>query len=151
MPFEWLESLTKPLASLLTPIAERVGGSLGHRKPHLYVHFTNPMLWCIAKNGEQEMMQTVCWADINHDHPQHALIIMDIYPQGSRSAKIRASNFVVPPGQTVHEQLASFSVPIKAEKGKPWIGRLILVDQFKRQHKTEKVTFQWAGGAAAPH
>jgi len=75
----------------------------------------------------------------------------DIYPQGSRSAKSRASNFVVLPGQMVHEQLASFSVPIKAEKGKPWIGRLILVDQFKKQYKTEKVTFQWAGGATAPH
>jgi hypothetical protein len=148
MSFEWLENLTKPLASLLTPIAERVGGSLGHRKPHLYVHFTHPLVWCIAGNAGQEMMQTVCWADINHDDLQHALIITDIYPQGSRSSKIRASNFIVPPGQMAHEQLASFSVPIITEKGKPWVGRLILVDQFKRQHKTETVTFQWVGGAA---
>ena len=59
------------------------------------------------------------WANINHDHPQHALIITDIYPQGPSSARMRASNFVVPPGQMVHEQLASFSVPIKAEKGRP--------------------------------
>jgi hypothetical protein len=76
------------------------------------------------------------------------LIITDIYPQGSSSARMRTSNFVVPPGQMVHEQLASFSVPIKAEKGKPWVGRLILVDQFKRKHKTDKVTFQWVGGEA---
>jgi hypothetical protein len=110
------------------------------------VHFTIPLVWCVAKNGEQEMMQTVCWADINHDDLQHALIITDVYPQGSRSAKIRASKFVVPPGEMVHEQLVSFSVPIKAEKGKAWVGRLILVDQFKREHKTEKVSFQWVGG-----
>ncbi len=151
MSFEWLENLTKPLSSLLTPIAERVGGSLGRRKPHLYVHFTHPMLWCIAKNGEQEMMQTVCWADINHDGLQHALISTDVYRQGARSVKIRASNFIVRPGEMVHEQLVSFSVPIKAEKGKPWVGRLILVDQFKREHKTEKVTFQWVGETTESH
>jgi len=76
------------------------------------------------------------------------VIITDVYPQGSPS-EIRAStNFVVPPGAMVHEQLVSFSLPIKAEKGKPWIGRLILVDQFKRKHKTEKAKFQWAGGVA---
>jgi len=147
MAFEWLEYLTKPLATLLTRIAERIGSSVGHRKPHLYVHFRNPLIWCIAGNASQEMMQTVCWADINRDDPQHALIITDVYPQGSNSTKIRVSNFVVPPGQMVHEQLASFSVPIKGEKGKPWTGRLIRVDQFKRKHKTDGVTFQWVGAA----
>lgn len=150
MSFEWLENLTKPLASLLNPIAERMGGTLGHRKPRLYVHFTPPqMLWCIAKNGEQEIMQTVCWADINHDDVQQTLIITDVYPQGSHS-ELRVANFVVPPGQMVHEQVKSFSLPIKGEKGKPWTGRLILIDQFKRKHKTDKATFRWAGEAAAP-
>ena len=108
------------------------------------------MLWCIAGNAGQEMMQTVCWADINHDDPQLALIITNVYPEGSHSTKIQVTKFVVPPGEMVHEQLASFSGPIKAEKGKLWIGRLILVDQFKRKHKTEKITFQWVGGAAQP-
>jgi hypothetical protein len=76
------------------------------------------------------------------------VIITDVYPQGSRSEIRVSTNFVVPPGQMVHEQLQSFSLAIKAEKGKPWIGRLILVDQFKRKHKTEKAKFQWAGGVA---
>jgi len=145
MNLEWLESLTKPVASLLNPIAERIGGGLGHRKPRLYVHFeTNPMVWCIAKNGDQEVMQIVFWADLNHDDPRQTLIITDAYPKGARS-ELRTLNFAVPPGQMVHEQVVSFSVPIKGEKGKPWTGRLILVDQFKRKHKTDKATFRWAG------
>jgi hypothetical protein len=151
MNLEWLENLTKPIGSLLNPVAQRIGGKLGHRKPHLYVHFVLPQtVWCIARNGDQEAMQIVFWADFNHDDPQQTLIITDAYPKGTRSEIRTVINFPVPPGQMVREQVATFAVPIKGEKGKPWTGRIILLDQFKRKYKTDKIAFRWVGAVTPP-
>jgi hypothetical protein len=147
----WLENLTKPFASLLNPIAERIGNWFGRRKPHLYVHFNiNQTVWGIAQQGQRngsstEMMQVVFWADFNHDDPKETLIITDAYPCGTRPQIGMMDSFAVPPKQVVHHQIAAFVLPIKADKGKPWSGQFILIDQFQRKHRTKKITFQWVG------
>ncbi len=147
----WLDNLTKPFSSLLNPIAERLGKWFGRRKPHLYVHF-NPSqtVWCITKHSERdgsstEMMHAMFWADFNHDDPKQTLIIMDGYPEGTHSQIVTVSDFVIPPGEIVDQQVIAIVLPIKGEKGKPWTGRFILVDQFQRKYKTKKVTFKWVG------
>lgn len=157
MPFvelTWLSNLTKPFSSLLNPMAERIGNWIGRRKPRLYVHF-NPsqMLWCIARQGQAdgsftEMMQAMFWADFNHDDPKETLVITDAYPDGTHPQLGMMVKFAIPPGEIVHEHVAAFVLPIKAEKGKAWRGRFVLLDQFQRKYKTKKVTFRWAGSPA---
>jgi hypothetical protein len=145
---KWLEPITKPIGNILEPVTKRIGGFLGHPKPRLYVHFSKRQLaWCIAGgNGQLEMMQVVCTAEIAHDDPHQTLIILDSYPNGARSEMgTTATHFVIPPETVVRETFASFSTPVIGKKGQPWTGRLVLVDQFKRKYKTERVTFQWAG------
>jgi hypothetical protein len=146
----WLENLTKPFSQLLNPLLERIGNRLGRRKPHLYVH-VNVMqaIWCIAKNGDVEIMQAVFWAEFNHDDPKQTLVIMDAYPVGTRPQISATSKFSVGPGQIVTEQIGAYVLPIKGERGKPWSGRFILVDQFHRKHKTQKITLKWVGNSPA--
>lgn len=82
-PTSWVLSLIKPLLTLLNSIVQHLNEWLGHkRKPHLYVHFNiGQLVWGIASDGQNEMMQVISWADINHDDPKNALIITDAYPQ----------------------------------------------------------------------
>lgn len=56
----------------------------------------------------------------------------------------------IPPNTMVHEQISAIALPIKGDKGMPWRGRFILVDQFQRKYKTKKVTFRWAGPKQSP-
>jgi hypothetical protein len=154
MNLSWLENLTKPFSSIVTPIAQRIGNRLGHRKPRLYVHFNSPqMLWCIAEqkqtNGTAvEMMQIWFWADFNHDDEQQTLILTDAYPEGTSPQMGMISKFAIPPGMLVNQQVAAFVSPVKALRGNPWVGRFVLVDQFQRKYKTKRVTFRWAGPIA---
>ena len=60
--------LSKPILSLADPVLDRVGKWLGHRKPHLYVHFQlGQLVWCIATESQQNgppkenHMQAVFW------------------------------------------------------------------------------------------
>jgi hypothetical protein len=154
MNLGWLENLTRPLSSIATPLAQRVGKWLGRRKPRLYVHF-NPTqtLWCLAEqrqpNGTTvEMMQMMFWADFNHDDERQTLILTDAYPEGTSPQMGMISKFAIPPGTMVNEQVAAFVAPVKGLRGSPWEGRFVLVDQFQRKYKTNKVTFRWAGPVA---
>src|SRR5438309_1268550 len=127
MNLPWLENLTKPFASLLNPVAERIGNWLGRRKPHLYVHFEpTQSLWCLARNGDQELMQAMFSADFNHDDTKQTLVIVDAYPHGTNVEIPGTNKFSVPPGQVVHQRVYVFISPVP-EKGKPWTGRFVLV------------------------
>jgi hypothetical protein len=142
----WLENLTKPFASLFNPIAERIGNRLGRRKPRLYVHVqAQTSLWCIAQQGTTELMQVMFSADLNHDDHKHGLAIIEAYLEGTRVEIGMMDKFVIPPNEIVTERIGAMVLPVKGEKGKPYTGRFILVDQFKRKHKTEKITFKSAG------
>src|SRR5437879_10451164 len=59
------------------------------------------------------------------------------------------SRELIPPGTLAHIQPAAIVQPIIATKGKPWKGRLILVDHFQRKHKTQRIEFKWDGGPQA--
>ena len=151
MDLNWLSNLTKPFSSLLNPIAERIGNWIGRRKPRLYVHFNhNQILWDIAKQTQRdgkfiEMMQVIFWADFNHDDQRETLVITNAYPKGTKPQIGMIGNFAIPPRQIVRQQVAVFVLPIKGEKGRPWVGRFVLVDQFQRKYKTKKVAFRWMG------
>jgi hypothetical protein len=36
-------------------------------------------------------------------------------------------------------------LPVRAEKGKPHVTRMIFVDQFWRKYTSQKITFKWVG------
>ncbi len=70
---------------------------------------------------------------------------MDAYPVGTTTQVRGMSEFKIPPGALIKKQLVAIVGPIIGEKGKPWTGKLVLVDQFLRKYKTRKVTFKWVG------
>jgi hypothetical protein len=90
-------------------------------------------------------MQVVSWADFTHDDPTETLVITAIYPVGSAPQIDTGRKFAIPPRTLVKHQITAFVLPIKGVKGKPWKGRLVVVDQFFREYKTLKFTFKWWG------
>lgn len=151
-PTSWAK-LWKVLPEFVADLLERAGHLLKRRKPNLYVHISvESPLWCIAgeQGSKNEMMQIMFSADFNHDDPKQTLVIVNAYPKGKREQKVSFPNqFVIPPCQIVSEQVAAWVIPLLATPGNNWRGRFILVDQFKRKHKTEKIVFRWAGPPTA--
>jgi hypothetical protein len=78
--------------------------------------------------------------------PKHAMMIMEVYPEGTTPQVSMGSRKLIEPGTLAHIQLAAIVKPIIATKGKPWRGRLVVVDHFHRKHKTQKIEFKWVGG-----
>jgi len=151
MHWAWLENLTKPFSSLLNPLAERIGQRLGRRKPRLYVHF-NPtqLVWGIGtqkqtREPDLEMMHIHLTAGFNHDDDKQTLVIMDAFPEGTQNRMPALSQFEIRPHTLVNQQVVAFVVPVVGEKGKPWTGRFIIVDQFQRRYKTQRATYRWTG------
>jgi hypothetical protein len=139
----WLNTLN----GFSKAIADRLAVAVTRRKPKIHVRpIVGNELWCIARQGETEFMQVVCWADVTHDDPKHALMIMEVYPEGTPPQVSMGSRELIQPGTLAHIQLAAIVKPIIATKGKPWKGRLVLVDHFHRKHKTQKIEFKWVGG-----
>lgn len=140
----------KSLGGLLKAGFDRVAHWLGRRKPKLYVHFQpGTSIWCIAHSGPgpsaTEYMHLVCSANITHDDLKQAMVIVDAYPVGATSQVKAMQDFTIPPQEMVKEQIVAIVGPVVGKKGKPWTGKIVLVDQFLRKHKTEKVTFKWVG------
>jgi hypothetical protein len=132
---------------------DRLALWVSRRRPKLYVHFqpgTN--IWCTANSGPgpnpPEYMQVVCQVTITHDDPQNSLIIIDAYPVGTKTQVQALSEIKIPPHTMVKERIVSIVAPMIGEKGKPWTGKMVLVDQFLRKYKTGKMTFKWAGGSS---
>lgn len=156
MDWSWLGNLTKPFSNLLNPITERIGNALGRRKPRLFVHL-NPTqsVWCVTGQAgkprlSDEMAQVMFWAGINHDDDKFTLIIMGAYPEGTKSQIVMAPPIAIPPGKVIETHVDAFVVPIKGQPGQPWETKFILVDQFQRKYKTQKITFRWAGAPEPP-
>lgn len=156
MNLAWLENLTKPFASLLNPVAERIGKWLGNRKPRLYVHFNPAMMsWSMGYERQPdghhlEMMHVHFNADFNHDDDKQTLFIMDAFPEGTENRIPAFSHIVIPPHRVVNQQIVSFALPIVAEKEKVWTGRMVFVDQFQRRYKSRKGTYRWVGVLPPP-
>jgi hypothetical protein len=147
-------SWVKSLSGLLKAGFDRIALWIGRRKPKLYVHFQpGTSLWCIAHSGPGpsaiEYMQVICSASLTHDDHTQAMIIVDAYPVGTTSQVRALQEFTIPPHVMVKEQITAIVGPVVGKKGKPWTGKLILVDQFLRKHKTQNVTLRWVGPDAA--
>jgi hypothetical protein len=139
----WLKTLN----GFFKAIVDRVATAITRRKPKVHVHpVVGNEIWCIANSGNVEYMHIVCWAHVTHDDSKQAVIIMGVYPEGTTPQVDTVSHEVIPPGTMVKTQLSAIVAPILGIKGKPWKGRLILVDQFHRKHKTQKIVFKWVGG-----
>lgn len=155
MDLSWLSGLTKPFTNLLNPVTERVGAWLGKRKPRLHVHFHPMQLVCsvgkeMQNDGSQiEVMHIHAMVDLTHDDDRQAIIIVNVYPEGTKNRIPSLSQFRIAPRKMLsHCQLLSLAVPVVGQKGKPWTGKLILVDQFERRYKTKDATYRWSGPVA---
>ena len=138
----WLKSL----GGLFDALIERLTILVLKRKPKVYVQFEpNTILWCVAKAGDIEYMQISCQIRITHDDQRNALIITDAYPTGTKTEIKAMDEFKIPSNTLANERIASIVGPMIGEKGKPWTGKIVLVDQFNRKYKTQKATFKWAG------
>ena len=49
-----------------------------------------------------------------------------------------------------HQRLDALVNPITGKRGQDLVTRLVLVDQFQRKYKTEKIRFRWVGGHLPP-
>jgi hypothetical protein len=148
-----LETLLKPFTLIFNPIAERIGNRL-KRKPKLYIR-VHPVtnVWCYAWEGANQnpMMQVRFDADITNDSNYEAVLILDGYVEGTKSKLPLMSHIKVPPATTALSQIIGvFCTPVVAEGGKDFTGRIILVDQFKRKHPSDKTTFKWVGSTVRP-
>jgi len=57
----------------------------------------------------------------------------------------------VPPTATVTDEIICvFCTPVVGEGGKDFTGKVILIDQLKRKHPTDKITFTWVGSTEPP-
>jgi|HubBroStandDraft_6_1064221.scaffolds.fasta_scaffold02049_19 hypothetical protein len=93
-------------------------------------------------------MQVVCSANITHDDLKQAMVIVDAYPVGTMSQVRAMEEITIPPQEVVKERIQAIVGPVVGKKGQPWTGKIALVDQFLRKHKTSKVTFKWVGSDA---
>jgi hypothetical protein len=145
-----LEILLKPFTLIFNPVAERIGNRL-KRKPKLHIHvrpLTN--FWCYAWEGQKPMMQAQFSADITNDGSE-GVLILDGYIKGTRPRLPFRERIEIPPTTTVTgNNIAVFVLPVVGEGGKDFTGRVILIDQFKRKHPTDKITFTWAGSTEPP-
>jgi hypothetical protein len=149
-----LETLLKPFALIFNPIAERIGNRL-KRKPKLHV-YVRPLtnFWCYAWDGygenQKPMMQARFTADITNDGDE-GILILDGYIKGTKPKLPFPDRIEVPPTTTVTgENIAVFCTPVVGEGGKDFAARIILIDQFKRKHPTDKITFTWVGTTEPP-
>jgi hypothetical protein len=147
-----VETLLKPFSLIFNPIAERIGHKL-RRKPKLHI-YVRPQLsaWCYAWDGsENPMMQVRFTADITNDSRDEAVIILDGYVEGTKPQIPFRERIEVPRTTTVTGELvAVFVRPVIGEGGKDFTGKIILIDQFKREHPTDKTIFKWVGPTERP-
>jgi hypothetical protein len=97
------------------------------------------------------MMQAQFTADITNDGDE-GVLILDGYIRGTKPKIPFPHRIEVPPTTTVTgENICVFVTPVIGEGGKDFTGRVILIDQFKRKHSTDKITFTWAGSTEPPN
>jgi hypothetical protein len=146
-----IETLLKPFTLIFNPVAERIGNRL-KRKPKLHI-YVRPLtnFWCYAWDGSAKpMMQARFTADITNDGDE-GILILDGYIKGTKPKIPFPDRIEVPPTTTVTgENIAVFVTPVIGEGGKDFTGRVILIDQFKRKHPTDKITFTWVGSTDPP-
>jgi hypothetical protein len=85
-------------------------------------------------------------ADITNDSGDEAVIILDGYVKGTESKFPLINPIDIAPETTALGAIVCLLVtPVVGEGGKDFTGRIILLDQLKRKHQTDKHTFKWTG------
>jgi len=51
----------------------------------------------------------------------------------------------IPPTTIIRGLVYAYVLPFKTEQGKPLTTKFVLVDQFRREHETQEITFTWVG------
>lgn len=147
-----LETLRETFTLIFNPIAERIGNRL-KRKPKLHI-YVRPLtnFWSYAWDGSPKPMMVVRFtADITNDSPDEGVLILDGYIKGTKPQIPFPDRIEVPPTTTVEGELISVFVrPVIGEGGKDYTGKVILIDQLKRKHPTDKITFTWLGPTEPP-
>ena len=97
------------------------------------------------------MIQVRFDADITNDSPDESVFILDGYVKGTKPQTPFLQRIKVPPRSTVMDQIIGVFVrPVVGEGGKDFTGKVILIDQLKRKHPTDKITFTWVGSTEPP-
>ena len=146
-----LEIFTKPLKVVSDAVSLRLELWL-RRKPKLHVNFHSPVcVWCLAHEGDTKLMQIYFVGDFNHDDPEQTLFLMNAYVKGTKARFPLGDQIEIGPEEIVSPTNVTFMVtPVVGEEGKNWKGKLIFIDQFHREHKTQECEFQWVGGQSLP-
>lgn len=124
------------------------------RKPKLFVRFhTQTTHWGLAFHGEKVSgMQIAFMADYSHDGDE-PLLLIEGYVKGAKPF-IRSPNdpIMIKPGELVRTQYIDgiFVSPVVGEPGKNWTGRIIFIDQFHREYKTDTQEFVFGGPTEHP-
>jgi len=104
-------------------------------------------VWCIALAGTEKWMQVGFSADFTHDDPEQTLILIDAFPEGTRTAHPFREHIEIAPSELVTPEYQVWMMvkPVVSEEGKNWTTRIVFVDQLKRRYKSQRVEFTWAG------
>jgi hypothetical protein len=148
-----VDIFTRPFEVVSKAVADRLERWL-KRKPKLFVRFhPQTTFWCLAFAGEQKGMQLVFMADFSQDDEKEPLLLIDAYIKGTKPWVARGDDPIkVEPGHLIRDRYVNgiFVSPVVGEPGKNWTGRLIFIDQFHREHKTDKQQFVWTGPTEHP-
>jgi hypothetical protein len=146
-----IETVFKPFTIILNPIAERIGRRL-KRKPKLHIHvISRTEHWCYAWENDKPRMSVMFSADITNDDHQEKVFIIDAYIKGTKPTIPFLRKVEIPAATLVPRvPINMYVYPIVGKGGQNWTGRIILLDQFKREHKTDKIEFVWHGTTECP-
>lgn len=101
--------------------------------------------WGKGMHGTTPMMQMiVCgYFSIEHKRRDEGLVLLQAFIRGTRPMLSLYEPLRVEPGMvTQTRRLDFFVAPIIAKDGEDFVGKVIFVDQFKREHKTDEITFK---------
>jgi hypothetical protein len=148
---EAAETLLKPFSLILNPVAERIGRWL-KRKPKLHIYIQpRTHLWCYAWEFDKPRMSVMFSADLTNDDHREKVFIIDAYIKGTKPTipfirKVEVPAATMVPRVPFHVLVS----PVVGKGGENWKGRIILIDQFKRKHLTDKIEFEWHGTTECP-
>jgi hypothetical protein len=125
------------LIVLVVAILGAVRWYKSRHKPLVHVEWKEDVcLWTVAQNGSERWMQIMLYGFFNNSDPEIALIITSVYLEGTKSAMSLYETIELPPQHVCDESVSTMVKPVLLEEGKTFRGNVILVDQFKRKHKS---------------
>jgi hypothetical protein len=143
-----VDVFTKPLAVVSDAVSTRLKILL-KRKPRLFVNVhPDTSLWCIARAGDERIMQMMFMADFTHDDPDQTIILIEAFLKGTKPKFHFDEPIDIDPEELVTPKynVHFMVIPFIGEEGKNWTGQIYFIDQLHRTYRTKNVEFKWAGG-----